>query len=252
MIRQSYPSKPDRVYFFGTCVVDSIYPGAGMAAVRLLEREGVRVLFPQGQSCCGQPAFNSGYPAEARRVARKQLKVFRRDYPVVVPSGSCAGMMHRHYPELFEGDRDAVRARRFSERIYEFTEFLTHVLKIRLEDKGSPLRVTWHSSCHALREMGVTEDSKALLRQLANVDLVELQHEYECCGFGGTFSIKHPDISAAMARDKIGDIRSTKAATVISGDCACLLHITAAAEKMNTPVAGMHIAEFLWERTHGT
>jgi len=112
--------------------------------------------------------------------------------------------------------------------------------------------VTWHSSCHALREMGVTEDSKALLRQLQNVDLVELQHEYECCGFGGTFSIKHPDISAAMARDKIGDIRRTKTTTVISGDCACLLHITTAAEKMNTPVTAMHIAEFLWKRTHGT
>jgi len=103
MRRQHYPYKPDRVYFFGTCVVDSIYPQAGMAAIRLLEREGVRVMFPQGQSCCGQPAFNSGYPAEARRVARNQLNVFRRDYPVVVPSGSCAGMMHRHYPELFEG-----------------------------------------------------------------------------------------------------------------------------------------------------
>lgn len=251
MSRRTYPSKPQRVYFFGTCVIDVVYPEAGLAAIRLLEREGVRVAYPQAQSCCGQPAFNSGYPAEARRVARKQLDVFDGDAPIVVPSGSCAGMMHRHYPELFEGDRDEVRARQFAERVFEFSEFLIHALKTRLTDLGPPLRVTWHSSCHAMREMGVTEDAKALIRQLANIDLVELQHEYECCGFGGTFSIKHPDISAAMARDKIDDIRSTGTTTVISSDCACLLHITAAAEKMNIPVSGMHIAQFLWERTHG-
>lgn len=250
MTRRSHPEKPERVYFFGTCVIDSIYPEAGLAAIRVLEREGLQVVFPQGQSCCGQPAFNSGYPAEARRVARKQLRVFHRDDPIVVPSGSCAGMMHRHYPELFEGDRDANRARHFAERVFEFTEFLTHVLKVRLNDQGPPLRVTWHSSCHAMREMGVTEDAKSLIRQLKNVDLIELQHEYECCGFGGTFSVKHPDISAAMARDKIDDIRKTGTTTVISSDSACLLHITAAAEKNNTPVRGMHIAQFLWERTH--
>ena len=135
MNRRSYPAKPERVYFFGTCVIDSIYPEAGLAAIRMLEREGLQVVFPQGQSCCGQPAFNSGYPAEARRVARNQLRVFHRGDPIVVPSGSCAGMMHRHYPELFAGDRDASRARRFSERVFEFTEFLTHVLKVRLNER---------------------------------------------------------------------------------------------------------------------
>ena len=112
------------------------------------------------------------------------------------------------------------------------------------------MQVTWHSSCHALREMGVIEDSKSLLRQLKNVELVELQNEKECCGFGGTFSVKHPEISGSMVRDKIDDIQATGAPVVISGDCACLLHITGAAEKLRLPVKGRHIAEFIWERTH--
>lgn len=243
--------KPQKVYLFGTCVVDLVYPRAGLAAIRLLERENVRVTFPQDQSCCGQPAFNSGFPDEARAVARRQLKAFPKDYPIVVPSGSCAGMMKRHYPELFAGEPDFEAARRFAGRVFELTEFLVRVLAVRLEDRGRPIKVTWHSSCHALREMGVTADSKALIRQLANVSLVELQNEQECCGFGGTFAVKHPDISGAMARDKIEDITKTGAPVMVSGDCACLLHISSAMAKQGAAVDGVHIAEFLWERTHG-
>ena len=248
--KRQYPSKPDKVYFFGTCVVDLIYPDAGMAAIQLLEREGLEVIFPQDQSCCGQPAFNSGFPDEARQVAREQIRVFHRDYPIVVPSGSCAGMMRCHYPELFEGTELQAAAEKFAGRVFELTEFLTRVLKVKLEDRGTPMKVTWHSSCHALREMGVIEDAKSLLRQLKNVELVELQNEKECCGFGGTFSVKHPEISGSMVRDKIDDIQATGAPAVISGDCACLLHITGAAEKRKLPVKGRHIAEFIWERTH--
>jgi L-lactate dehydrogenase complex protein LldE len=248
--KRQYPPKPQKVYFFGTCVIDLIYPDAGMAAIQLLEREGLEVIFPRDQSCCGQPAFNSGFPDEARQVAREQIRVFHRDYPIVVPSGSCAGMMRCHYPELFEGTEYQTAAKKFAARVFELTEFLTRVLQVKLEDLGDPMQVTWHSSCHALREMGVIEDSKSLLRQLKNVELVELQNEKECCGFGGTFSIKHPEISGSMVRDKIDDIRATGAPVVISGDCACLLHITGAAEKRRLPVKGRHIAEFIWERTH--
>jgi L-lactate dehydrogenase complex protein LldE len=244
-------SKPAKVYFFGTCVIDHLYPRAGLAAIRLLEEFGVTVVYPEKQSCCGQPAFNSGFPDAAREVARHQIRTFAEDYPIVVPSGSCAGMMKHHYPELFRAHRLSAEARRFSGRIFEFTEFLVRVLTVQLEDRGKPIQVTWHSSCHAMREMGVIEDSKSLLRQLKNVDLVELQYERECCGFGGTFSIKHPDISGAMAADKLDDIRRTGAALVLSGDCACLMHITAAAQKRKLPVSGMHIAEFIWERIHG-
>jgi L-lactate dehydrogenase complex protein LldE len=240
-----------KVYFFGTCVIDTVYPNTGLAAIRLLEREGIRVVFPQEQSCCGQPAFNSGFPGEAREVARRQLRIFHQDYPIVVPSGSCAGMLKHHYPELFAGDRDEEWARRFSGRVYELSWFLTEILNIRLVDRGAPLMVTWHSSCHAMREMGVITQSKALLNQLTHVELAELQREYECCGFGGTFSVKHPLISEAMVRDKIDDIVHTGAQRVISGDCACLMHIGGAMEKYGLKIQTQHLAEFLWERTHG-
>jgi len=246
-----YPRKPHKVYFFGTCVIDAIFPQAGLAAIRLLEREGIRVVFPQKQSCCGQPAFNSGFPDEAREVARRQLHTFNRDYPIVVPSGSCAGMMKHHYPELFAGDRDEKRALGFSSRVFELGQFLTDVARVQLIDQGNPLKVTWHSSCHAMREMGVIEDAKALMSQLANVELAELEREHECCGFGGTFAVKHHLISAAMVRDKIDDIVQTGARRVISGDCGCLLHISGALDKRGLDVTTQHLAEFLWERTNG-
>jgi L-lactate dehydrogenase complex protein LldE len=242
---------PPKVYFFGTCVIDHIYPQAGLAAIELLEKYGLQVIYPQAQSCCGQPAFNSGFPNEARSVARHQIRTFHADYPIIVPSGSCAGMMKHHYPELFKGDPMFEAAQRFAERVYEFSAFLVNVLKVQLNDRGQPVQVTWHSSCHALREMGVTEDSKALIRQLQNVELIELENERECCGFGGTFSVKHPRISGAMANDKIDDIRRTGARIVISGDCACLLHITGAAQERKIPLGAMHIAEFIWERING-
>jgi len=250
MKTRSYPSRSDTVYFFGTCLMDAAYPDAGLAAIRLLRDQGVRVVFPKDQSCCGQPAFNAGFTEDARAVARQQLRVFRNSWPIIVPSGSCAGMMHVHYPALFAGDPMEETARRFAARIFEMSAYLRHVLKVRLTDLGPPLTVTWHSSCHAMREMGVTEDAKALIRQLAQVTLVELTKEDECCGFGGTFAVKQPDLSAAMVADKVADIRRTGASRVISTDCGCLMNITGAMQKQGDPVAGQHIAEFLWERTH--
>jgi L-lactate dehydrogenase complex protein LldE len=243
-----YPEKPQKVYYFGTCLTDMFYPGAGLAGIQLLQQEGVRVIFPSGQTCCGQPAYNSGFPDEARAVARKQIELFSADYPIVVPSGSCAGMMRHHYPKLFAGAPDIESVKRFSERIFELSEFLVHVLDIRLQDRGEPIKVTWHSSCHALREMCVTEDSKSLIRQLRNVQLIELQNEHECCGFGGTFAVKQPAISAAMVKDKTDDIRQTGAARLITGDCGCLMNITGAMRHDNIQIGGQHLAEFIWER----
>ena len=248
------PANPDRsdpVYLFGTCLMEAIYPDAGMAAIRLLESQGVTVVFPQDQGCCGQPAYNSGFPREARAVARKQIQLFAKPYPVVVPSGSCAGMMKHHYPALFAGTPHAQAARRFSARVFELSEYLNRVLAVQLEDRGAPVTVTWHSSCHALREMDVIKHSKALLGQLKNVTLVELQRETECCGFGGTFAVKQAAISAAMVKDKVADIARTGASTVLAGDCGCLMNITGAAEHAGVDVAGKHLAEFLWERTNG-
>jgi L-lactate dehydrogenase complex protein LldE len=242
-------ARPRGVYFFGTCLVDLFYPGAGLSGIRLLEREGVRVIFPQGQTCCGQPAFNSGFQDDARAVARAQIALFPRDIPIVLPSGSCAGMMRHHYPALFEGEPDHAQAVAFAARVHELTQFLVNVLGVRLQDRGAPVRVTWHASCHAAREMGVTDEPKSLLRQLSNVELVELARESECCGFGGTFSVKYPDISAAMVTDKADAALATGAAELLSADCGCLMNIAGALEARGAPLPSRHVADFLWERT---
>ena len=245
------PTRPEKVYFFGTCLIDLCYPQAGMAGIALLQREGIQVIYPQSQSCCGQPAYNAGFPAEARKVARQQLKAFPKDYPIIVPSGSCGGMLKHHYPKLFAGEPEAAEAQRFASRVFELTEFLVKVLDIKLEDRGQPIKVTWHSSCSALREMGVIEYSKSLLRQLKNVELIELQRERECCGFGGTFSVKQPDISAAMVGDKVMDVAQTGAALLLSSDCGCLMNIGGGLEHRQIPIPVKHIADFILERAHG-
>jgi L-lactate dehydrogenase complex protein LldE len=246
-----YYQRPHTVYFFGTCLIDMFYPEAGMAGLNLIRREGIRVIFPPEQTCCGQPAYNSGFSDEARKVALKQIRLFPKDYPIVVPSGSCAGMMKHHYPYLFAQDSNLAAVKKFSNRIMELSEFLVQVLKIKLEDRGQPVKVTWHSSCHALREMEVVEDSKSLIRQLKNVELVELENENECCGFGGTFAVKQPEISGAMVADKVEDIRRTGASRLLAGDCGCLMNISGAMEYQKSLIKGQHLAEFIWERING-
>jgi L-lactate dehydrogenase complex protein LldE len=250
---RNHRQKPEKVYYFGTCLADMFYPEAGLAGIKLIQQQGVRVVFPSQQTCCGQPAYNSGFPAEARAVARKQMDIFYKDYPIVVPSGSCAGMMKHHYPKLFEFENDPILndIKDFSERIYELSEFLVNVLNIQLEDKGEPIKVTWHSSCHAMREMKVTEVSKSLIRQLKNVELLDLENEYECCGFGGTFAVKQPALSGVMVNDKVDYIKQSGATRVLAGDCGCLMNITGAMEYRNVPISGQHLAEFIWERING-
>jgi L-lactate dehydrogenase complex protein LldE len=240
--------KPNTVYYFGTCLMDMFYPEAGMAGIKLIRSEGLRVIFPRRQTCCGQPAYNSGFPKEAKKVALKQIEIFPENYPIVVPSGSCAGMLKHHYPLLFKGDARLDSIQQFSNRIVELSEFMVRTLNVKLEDRGTPIKVTWHSSCHALREMQIIEYSKSLIRQLQNVQLVELQNEFECCGFGGTFAVKQPDISGAMVSDKVADIQQTAAARLLTGDCGCLMNISGAMEHQKIPIKGQHFAEFIWER----
>lgn len=247
---RQYPDKPDIIYFFGTCIINSVYPETGISAIRLLKQEGVGIVFPGDQSCCGQPAYNSGFPQQALEVARKQIKLFTKDYPIVVPSGSCAGMMKHHYPKLFANQPDFEQAVAFANRVYELTEFLFHVLKVDYKDLGKPIDVTWHSSCHAAREMKIVEDSKALIRQLTNVNLIDLEKEEQCCGFGGTFSIKQPEISASMVADKVDAIKKSGASHVIAGDCGCLMNISGAMEHQQSSIQSAHIADFIWERTN--
>lgn len=241
--------RPEAVYYFGTCLMDLFFPEAGISGIRLLRREGIRVLFPQDQTCCAQPAFNCGYQDEARAVARTQITLLSKPYPIVVPSGSCAAMMKRHYPALFEGDPFEQQARALAERVYELTQFLSEVLDVKLTDHGEKTRVAWHPSCHALRELEIADAPKSLLSQLSNVELAPLSRERECCGFGGTFSVREPEISAAMVEDKAGDVLATGAPVLLSGDGGCLMNIGGRLAAKGEPVAARHVAEFLWERT---
>jgi L-lactate dehydrogenase complex protein LldE len=240
----------DNVYFFSTCLIDLFYPQAGLAGMRLLQREGLKVIFPKDQTCCGQPAYNAGYRDEARRVAAAQLDLFTQDYPIVIPSGSCAGMMRHHYPDLFAGTAQEGQAKAVAGRVWELTGFLTEVLDLQLNDLGDPVEVAIHTSCSARREMGVADAAESLLGQLEKVELVEQEYKTECCGFGGTFAVKQPEISAAMVEDKTEALRKSGAKIVTSQDCGCLMNISGAFEKQGDSPKTCHIAELLWERTN--
>jgi len=243
---------PHTVYVFGTCLIDMVDPEAGLSTIRLLQDAGLRVVFPQGQTCCGQPAYNSGYKADARAVALQTVRQFPKPWPVVIPSGSCAGMMVRHYPGLFAGTPQQAEVEAFCARVVELSQFLVNTLDLQPEDRGPKVRVTWHASCHAMREMGVGDEPKELLRRLTNVDLRELTRERECCGFGGTFAVRQPEVSAAMVEDKAADILHSGAETVVSGDCGCLMNIGGHLQARGEKVGAKHLATFLWERTRGT
>lgn len=247
-----YPGKPAEVTVFGTCVVDLFYPEAGLDAIRLIERQGIRVHFPQQQSCCGQPAYTSGYREQARAVARSQLDLLDDGRLVVVPSGSCAGMFRHHYPDLFADEPDTLRrAHDLAERTFEFAEFLLKVCQVNLRDAGPHSTVALHTSCTARREMNTHLHARELLAQLPGVTRIDHDHESECCGFGGTFSVRLPDISGAMVKDKTRALRDSHANEVISADCGCLMNINGAFEKQGDTLRGQHLASFLWKRCGG-
>ena len=238
--------RPADVYFFATCVVDQFFPGAGLDAITLLERAGIRVHFPEEQTCCGQPAYTSGFPDEARKVAALQLTLFPNDWPVVVPSGSCAGMMKHHYPTLFAADpvRKA-QADALSSRVHEFTDFLVNVLGWQPEDKGSECTVVLHTSCAARREMGVHLTGRKLLGGLNKVKVAQQDHESECCGFGGTFCVKYPAISNAVVSEKAAAVQRSGAQVLLGGDLGCLINMAGKLHRNGSPVRVYHAAEVL-------
>ena len=250
-------TRPSTVYFYSTCVVDLLAPQAGVDAIRLLQEAGIDVVFPQAQSCCGQPAYSSGFFDEARRVAQSQLAIFPERWPIVVPSGSCAGMMKHEWPKLFAGDAALqAQAQDVADRIVEWSAFAQEVLGLALSPAARPARpvkVALHTSCSARREMGTHVPSEALLRAMPDVEVVQQARVAECCGFGGTFSARHPDISGAMVSDKLDALRDTGADVVVSADCGCLLNLHHAAEKRRA--AGevlprlVHLASFMRERS---
>lgn len=232
---------------FVTCLVDLFFPEVGEATVKVLRDQGVEVSFPRGQTCCGQPAFNSGYWNEARTAARHFLDVFEdSDGYIVTPSGSCAMMVKKGYPHLFENDPKArARAVALADRVYELTSFLVDVLGV--EDIGARYegRVTYHASCHLTRGLGVTEAPRRLLQAVEGLEFVEMRDADRCCGFGGTFAVKMADVSHAMVEDKIATVLDTQADTLVACDMGCLMQIAGAMRRTNGAIRACHLAQIL-------
>jgi L-lactate dehydrogenase complex protein LldE len=235
------------VQLFITCIIDALYPEIGEAVVRVLRRAGTNVDFQPGQTCCGQPAFNAGMRIQARDMAKHTIATFERaPGMVVLPSGSCTAMIRHGYPELFDGDPAwAGKANALAERTFEFSEYLVDVLGI--VDLGAKWKgpITYHASCHLLRELGVSRQPRLLLEAIKGAEIVELPQAEECCGFGGVFSVEHPELSASMLERKLSNIEYTGAPTVVSCDAGCLTHINGGFYRRGSGVRGKHIAELL-------
>ena len=237
-----------RVALFVTSLADTLFPDVGKATVRLLERLGQQVEFPEAQTCCGQMHVNTGYLRDALPLVRRYAEVFDGYEAIVVPSGSCTGSVRHQHAMVARryGDEDlARRAEAAASRTYELSEFLTDVLG--LEDVGAyyPHRVTYHPTCHSLRLLRVGDRPLRLLRHVAGLDLVELPDAEVCCGFGGTFAVKNADVSTAMLADKMRSVLDTRAEVCAAGDSSCLLHIGGGLSRLRTGVRTVHLAEIL-------
>jgi L-lactate dehydrogenase complex protein LldE len=231
-----------RVALFIPCYIDQLFPNVGIAMVTVLRRLNVEVDVPQAQTCCGQPAFNTGYWDEARELARRHADVFAGAETIVCPSGSCVATVRNLYPELFGNAAKTIA------KTFEFGEFL--VRKLGVTDVGArfPAKVTYHDSCHALRELRLKDEPRILLRHVRELELVEMSEAETCCGFGGTFSVKFPMISYAMDEVKVASIQHTGAEYVISGDSSCLMQIDGYLRRQRLPVKTMSLAEVLASR----
>ena len=231
---------------FVTCIIDQLYPQVGVSVVNVLRRLGVEVGFPPDQTCCGQPLYNSGYASKARRLARRVLKSFANSDYVVVPSGSCAAMMRVFYLDLFHDDPEMLQqAEAISPKVHEFSQFLTTILGV--EDIGATYSdtVTYHPSCHLLRELECHGEAEQLLRGVKGLELKDLPEAESCCGFGGTFSVKYPHISEGMVADKVENVLATGAGTLVSCDMSCLMNIEGALSRRDLDVKVRHLAEVL-------
>lgn len=236
---------PPRVGLFITCLVDLMRPSVGFAAARLIEAAGCEVDVPL-QTCCGQPAYNSGDRADAREIALATMAAFRGYDYIVVPSGSCAAMLRVHYPRLFAGEGCAENdAKAFGERVYELTSFLTDVRGLTIQDVHFHGRVAYHDSCSGLRELGVKAQPRRLLSLIEGANVVELSEPEACCGFGGLFCMSYPRISDAITTRKVSDIMSTEADVLAAGDLGCLFTIAGKLSRLGSKVQCRHIAEIL-------
>jgi len=234
-----------RVALFITCVNDTLFPGTGKAVVTLLRRLGVDVDFPEAQTCCGQMHLNTGYREEGARLARHFVDVFRGYDAVVVPSGSCGAMVREQYPKLADGGAFGEAVAATVPRVYDLSEFLIDVLGVTDVGAYFPHRVTYHPTCHSLRGLHLGDRPRRLLEQVKGLELVPLPGAEECCGFGGTFAVKNPDISAAMCGDKVRNVLDTGAEVLCAADNSCLMHIGGTLTRQKAGVRVMHLAEIL-------
>ncbi|MCX2740281.1 (Fe-S)-binding protein [Pontibacter anaerobius] len=236
------------VDIFVPCFVDQLYPDTAMNMVKVLEKVGCEVRYNPNQTCCGQPAFNAGFFNEAREVANKFLDDFSNDtsHYIVAPSASCVGMVRNAYQDIFVKSSKLVKYRAMQKKVYELTEFLTDVLGItRIEGASLPGRYTYHDSCSGLRECGIKAGPRALLSNVQGLELVEMEDNETCCGFGGTFAVKFEAISTAMAEQKVDNAIATGADFIVSTDSSCLMHLEAYIQKQKKPIKTMHIADVL-------
>jgi L-lactate dehydrogenase complex protein LldE len=238
--------RPRRVALFVTCLVDLFRPSVGFAAIKLLEDAGCTVEVPPLQVCCGQPAYNSGDRATARAVAAQVIEAFEGFEAVVAPSGSCGGMLAHHYPGLFDDDLEMkARAENLAGRSHELVAFLVDVLGVKSVAAHYDGAVTYHDSCSGLRELGVKEQPRRLLGSVEGLRLREMKTPEVCCGFGGTFCVKYPEISNAMVNEKSADIAQSGADTLLAGDLGCLMNMAGKLQRLGSPVRVRHVAEVL-------
>jgi L-lactate dehydrogenase complex protein LldE len=234
-----------RVALFVTCLVDLFRPSVGFAAVKLLERAGCEVAVPS-QTCCGQPAYNQGDRADTLLIARQTIAALASYDYVVVPSGSCAGMLKKHHVELFdETSADAAAARDLAARTFELVSFLTDVRGVEAVEASCAARATYHDSCSGLRELGIKQQPRRLLASVRGLELAELPDAEVCCGFGGTFCVKYPEISTKMVSDKTADIEATGADLLLAGDLGCLMNMAGRLRRQGSRVETRHVAEVL-------
>lgn len=235
------------VTLFIQCLVDGIYPQVGEAVVGIFRKLGVNLTCPTRQTCCGQPAFNSGYQGEARVAAKRFIEIFESAEAIVCPSGSCVTMVRHHYPQLFADDAAWLqRAQDVAAKTFELTEYLVDILGV-VDDLGAHYTgvITYHDSCHLLRNLRVKEQPRSLLRKISGAEFVEMNDSDRCCGFGGSFSFKYADISAAMAEDKVHNIIASGADTVVGCDMGCLMNIQGMLSRKGSSIKAMHIAQLL-------
>jgi L-lactate dehydrogenase complex protein LldE len=234
-----------KVSLFIPCFVDMFFPQVGVSMVKIFERLGHEVDFPEGQTCCGQPAFNAGYWGEARSVAEKSLETFRDAEVIVSASGSCGAMMKVFYPELFAKTPQLEQAQALAAKTFEFSDFLVN--RLGVHDVGARFDgiVTFHDGCHGLRELGIKKEPRLLLAQVRGLELREMSEAETCCGFGGLFSVKFPQISTAMGEVKCASIAETQADYVVSNDSSCLMQIQGVLDREKRPIRSLHLAEVL-------